>query len=136
MIDAYEDRYTAIADVPGAYLHAEMPQDKLVSLKLKGQFADIMCKVNPEYKQYLRYEGKTKVFLSKGTKSNIRMPRIGFAMVQPILFNSTEDGFYSEPVRSLRSQQDSEQITMHSGFLRGRQQNIPRRLRSSESRFM
>ena len=65
MIDSYEGRYTAIADVPGAYLHAEMPQDKLVLLKLKGQFVDIMCQVNPEYKQYVRYEGKTKVLYLK-----------------------------------------------------------------------
>ena len=65
VIDAYEGRYTAIADVPGAYLHAEMPQDKLVLLKLKGQFVGIMCQINPEYKQYVRYEGKTKVLYLK-----------------------------------------------------------------------
>jgi len=61
LIDAYEKRYVAIADVPGAYLHALMPADKLVLLKLRGKFVDIMCQVNPEYKPYVRYEGKCKV---------------------------------------------------------------------------
>ena len=61
MIDAKEERYTVVFDVPGAYLHAEMPQDKHLILKLRGQFVDIMCKVNPEYTKHVRYEGKTKV---------------------------------------------------------------------------
>ena len=61
LIDAYEDRYVAIADVPGAYLHAEMPPEKKVLMKLKGKFVDIMCQVNPEYLPHVRYEGKCKV---------------------------------------------------------------------------
>ena len=65
VIDAYEERYSVIADVPGAYLHAEMPPNKRVLLKLKGQFVDIMCKVNPEYQKYVRYEGRTKVLYLK-----------------------------------------------------------------------
>ena len=36
LIDAYEERHVAIADVPGAYLHAEMPPGKMVLLKLRG----------------------------------------------------------------------------------------------------
>ena len=63
VIDAYEGRYMAIADVPVPCLHAEMPQDKMVLLKLKGQFVDIMCQVNPEYKEYVRYEGKMKLMI-------------------------------------------------------------------------
>ena len=47
IIDSYEKRYVAIADVPGAYLHAEMHKDKLVLMKLRGKFVDIMCKINP-----------------------------------------------------------------------------------------
>ena len=61
LIDAYEDRHVAIADVPGAYLHAEMPPEKIVVLKLRGNFDDIMCRVKPEYRPHIRYEGKCKV---------------------------------------------------------------------------
>ena len=48
VIDSYEKRYVVIADVPGAYLHAEMPSEKLILLKLRGRFVDIMCSINPE----------------------------------------------------------------------------------------
>jgi len=56
VIDAYEERDVATFDVPGAYLHAEMDKDR-VFMKLRGQFVDIMCDVNPEYKQYVTTEG-------------------------------------------------------------------------------
>ena len=60
MIDTYEERDVAIADVPGAYLHAEFPKDKKVILKLSGVFVDIMCDVNPEYRQHVIYETTKK----------------------------------------------------------------------------
>ena len=37
----------AIFDVPGAYLNADMLEDKFVLLKLEDEFVDIMCEVNP-----------------------------------------------------------------------------------------
>ena len=61
VIDTHENRDVAIADVNGAYLHAEMPKGKKVILKLKGVFVDIMCNVNPEYKENVIYEGKNKI---------------------------------------------------------------------------
>ena len=33
----------------------------MVLLKLKSQFVDIMCDINPEYRPHVRYEGKVKV---------------------------------------------------------------------------
>jgi len=56
IIDVYEERDVATFDVPGAYLHAEMDKDR-VFMKLRGQFVDIMCDVNPEYKQFVTTEG-------------------------------------------------------------------------------
>ena len=58
MIDVYEGRDIAIADVSGTYLHAEFPSSKRVILKLTGVSVDIMCKVNPEYRQHEIYEIK------------------------------------------------------------------------------
>ena len=64
VIDAHEKRAVAIFDVPGAYLNADMPEDKFVILKLEGQFVDIMCKVNPEYLKDVRFEyGKKTLYL-------------------------------------------------------------------------
>ena len=56
VIDAHEGRDVAIADVPGAYLHAEFPKDKNIILRMTDIFVDIMCKVNREYKKHIVYE--------------------------------------------------------------------------------
>ena len=56
VIDAYEGRDIAIADVPGAYLHAEFPENKNVILRMTDIFVDIMCEINEEYKKHIVYE--------------------------------------------------------------------------------
>ena len=45
-IDAYKERDIATFNIPGAYLHAKIPADKSVILKLTGRFLDIMCNIN------------------------------------------------------------------------------------------
>ena len=45
-IYAHGGRDIVVADVPGAYLHAELPTKKRLVLKLVGVFVDIMCEVN------------------------------------------------------------------------------------------
>ena len=65
VIDAHEERGVATFDIQGAYLHAEMPADKNEILKLHGHFADIMCDINGEYRQYVRYEQGKKVLYLK-----------------------------------------------------------------------
>jgi hypothetical protein len=61
VIDVHEGRDTAIFDVPGAYLHAEFPDNKQILLKLRGIFVDIMCEVNPEHLKNVVYENGGKV---------------------------------------------------------------------------
>ena len=57
VIDAYEGRDVVTSDVPGAYLHANMPEDKVVTMKFRGkQVIDILCEVNPEFKNYISME--------------------------------------------------------------------------------
>ena len=46
VIDVYEERNIATFDIPGAYLHAKMPADKNLILKLRGHFVDIICDIN------------------------------------------------------------------------------------------
>ena len=58
LVEVFEGRDVATFDIPGAYLHAEIPEDKTVILKLKGKFVRIMCEINLEYKQHARIEGK------------------------------------------------------------------------------
>ena len=47
MIDTVEGIDTAIFDVTGVYIYAEMPKDKRAVMKLQGKFVDIICEVNP-----------------------------------------------------------------------------------------
>ena len=49
LIATYEGRSVVSFDVPGAFLQADMPDDKLVLLVLRGEFVDYMCKVNPDH---------------------------------------------------------------------------------------
>ena len=66
IIDVVEGRKVAIFDVPGAYLHAEMPDDQRTLMVLRGDFVDIMCQVNPDYEKFVSV-------ISAFIKSIIRM---------------------------------------------------------------
>ena len=55
IIGAQKGRNIATFDVTGAYLHAEIPKDKRVLMKLREDFVYIMCQVNPDYKKHVRY---------------------------------------------------------------------------------
>ena len=46
LIDENEKRDIAAFGILGAYLHADIPADKNVILKLRGRFVDIMCNIN------------------------------------------------------------------------------------------
>ena len=43
-------------NVTEVYLHAEFPENKHVPLKLRGNFVEIMCGVNPEHIKNLIYD--------------------------------------------------------------------------------
>mmetsp|Transcript_14843 Transcript_14843/g.21239 ORF Transcript_14843/g.21239 Transcript_14843/m.21239 type:complete len:281 (+) Transcript_14843:3135-3977(+) len=61
IIDAYENRDVAVYDIPGAYLHAETPKDKLILMVFIDIFVDILCEVNPDFKEYVKIVNKKKV---------------------------------------------------------------------------
>ena len=59
--DTYEVWDVEIFDVPGAYLNAEITDEKYFRLKLEGELADIMCDVNPDHIPNTRYKNGKKV---------------------------------------------------------------------------
>ena len=64
VIDAYVGRKVATFYVPGAYLQTDLPKDKLVLLLSEGKFVDIMCEINPEYKQQVRTkDGRNTLYI-------------------------------------------------------------------------
>ena len=50
LIDVHEKRDVATCDVPGAFLHPDLPPGKRLFLCLRDQMVDIMCRLNPDYK--------------------------------------------------------------------------------------
>ena len=38
-----------------------MPKNKRILIKLRGDFVNIMCKLNTEYKEHVRYKNRKKV---------------------------------------------------------------------------
>lgn len=58
MIDAFEGRDVATADVAGAYLNAKMRDE--VIMRFTGKMVDLMCEVNPDFKTYVVVEGKAR----------------------------------------------------------------------------
>ena len=61
MIDSYEGRDVATADVAGAFLKGDMPD--FVLIKLINEEVDIMCDVEPAHKQYVTYEGTKRYYI-------------------------------------------------------------------------
>jgi len=59
VIDAYEKRDVVTFDVPGAYLHADIPDDKRLFLRLRDEFVDMMCSVNPTFTKHVIVDKKT-----------------------------------------------------------------------------
>ena len=61
VVDSYEGQDVVIFDVPGAYLNANMPDEKDVRLDLQGEFMDIMCNLNTDHIPNIWYENGKKV---------------------------------------------------------------------------
>ena len=61
LIDAWEEKDVATADVVRAYLNTYMRD--FVIVKLVGGEEDIISKLNPEYKKYVTYENKKKFYI-------------------------------------------------------------------------
>ena len=67
LIDAWEHRDVAVADVEGAYLHAEL--DDFTLPKVEGESVDILCDVNESYKKIVTTENGKKVLYLKLLKA-------------------------------------------------------------------
>ena len=49
-------------DVPGAYLQKDLPKDNFALLLLEENFVGVMCDINPQYKQHIRFKYGKKIF--------------------------------------------------------------------------
>jgi len=61
-IDAKEGRYTIVADIPGAFLHADMDED--IQMILECTIAKLIVKLEPSlYRKHIWYTQKCKPML-------------------------------------------------------------------------
>jgi hypothetical protein len=67
LIDAYERRDVATADVAGAYLKATM--NDYVLIKFTGESVDILLKMEPSYEKFVTYEKGVKVLYARLKKA-------------------------------------------------------------------
>eukprot|EP00980_Cylindrotheca_fusiformis_P017053 scaffold5233_cov88-Cylindrotheca_fusiformis.AAC.1 len=54
LIDAIERRHVMVVDIPGAFMHADI--DELIHVKLVGDIAELLLRVDPSYQKYVTYE--------------------------------------------------------------------------------
>jgi len=61
-IDAKEDRYVIVTDIPGAFLHADSNED--MHMILEGTIAELIIKLEPSlYRKHIWYTQKGKLML-------------------------------------------------------------------------
>jgi hypothetical protein len=88
VIDTMEGRCVGTADVPGAYLQAEM--DDFVIMKMTGKSVEALCQTNEKYRQFVTMEGGKLVIYLRLTKALYGC--IKSAMLWYDLFSTTLEG--------------------------------------------
>jgi hypothetical protein len=85
LIDAYEGRDTATADVVGAYLKTVM--DDFVVMQFEGRSVDILCEMNVGHKAFVTVVGGKKVLYMRLVKAllwyelfNSTLQKLGFGL--------------------------------------------------------
>ena len=60
IMDALEKRNVVTLDIPGAFMPADI--DEKIHVKLVGELANLLVKVDPSYQQFITYEGTKKSY--------------------------------------------------------------------------
>ena len=88
--DAHERHIVDTFDLPGAYLHVKILKYNSILIKIGEGFLDIMCQVNPEYKQHMIYENVKKVLYLLNLRAIYGC--IDYALLWYKLFSTTLKG--------------------------------------------
>ena len=96
LTDAIENRYVVTCDVPGVFMHSDI--DELVHLKLEGEIAELLVKVDPSYAEFVSKEkGKTVIYteLSKALYGTLQAALLFWQNLSNFL--TKECGFIVNP---------------------------------------
>ena len=67
IIDAMEQRHVSMCDIPGAFMQVDM--DELVHVKLEGELAELLIKVDSTYKAVLTHESNKPIIYAELDKA-------------------------------------------------------------------
>ena len=91
-VAAHEGREVQSADIPGAYLNAEMKEEVL--MWLDGVTSAEVCKLDPSYTRYINEKGKLAVKLNKALYGCVESAKLWYDNISKALINA---GFVVNP---------------------------------------
>jgi len=95
-VDAHEERDVAIADVPGAFLTADM--DEVVHMVLRGKLAELMAKAVPQiYRKYVTLENGRPVLYVQLAKALYGCLKSAKLFYDAFVEHLTDKGFKINP---------------------------------------
>ena len=95
IIDALEKRRVVTLDIPGAFMQTDI--DEIIHVKLVGELAELLTRVDPSYNQFVTYENKKKVIyteLDKALYGTLQAALLFWKELSKFLEN---DGFKANP---------------------------------------
>jgi Reverse transcriptase (RNA-dependent DNA polymerase) len=95
VIDAKEGRHVATADIPGAFMQADM--DEVVHMRLEGTMVDLLLNVAPEYAIFVTIENGKKVLYVLLTKALYGTMRAALLFWRKLTAQLIEWGFKTNP---------------------------------------
>jgi hypothetical protein len=96
IIDAKEKRHVVTADIPGAFMQADM--DEVLHMKLEGPLALLLAKVDPElYEKYIEIERGKPVLYVKLQKALYGTLQAGLLFWKDLSANLEKWGFVINP---------------------------------------
>ena len=90
IIAAGECRKVATVDIPGAYLHADMPSDCVVYMRLNKYLSNLMMQLDCDYANYMTDGGTVIVRLDKGLYGCVQSAKLWYDRLSELL---TEQGY-------------------------------------------
>jgi len=85
VIAAGERREVVTLDIPGAYLHAEMPTDCAVHMRLNKYLSNIMIQLSSHYAKYLNDDGTIVVRLDKALYGCVQSSKLWYDRLCEVL---------------------------------------------------
>ena len=95
VIDALEGRHVATADIPGAFMQADM--DEVVHMRLVGTMVDLLLRIAPEYAKYVVMERGQKVLYMLLLKALYGTMRAALLFWRKLTSKLQEWGFVLNP---------------------------------------